>query len=75
MFPSLIGMSVLSRYAMIDHFNKVSLWTATLILQQPDLKERARVFVKIVDVCKQLRKLHSFNTLLAMLSALNIAGS
>lgn len=54
---------------MIDHFNQVSLWAASLILNEHSLRDRARMYCKIVDVAKHLRKLHSFNSLLAVLSA------
>jgi Rap guanine nucleotide exchange factor 1 len=51
--------------------SQVSLWASSLILKEVEIQERARVFAKLVDVCKHLRKLHSFNTLLAILSAFN----
>lgn len=58
-------------FAMIDHFNDVSLWAMETILRELQLKNRVKTLSKIIDVCKCLRKLHSFNMLLAVLSALN----
>jgi len=58
-------------FAMITQFNRTSMWAATTILMQLTLTERAKAFQKLVDVCKCLRKLRSFNMLMAVLSAFN----
>lgn len=58
-------------YAVIDHFNKVSLWAASQILNQLEVAERIKAYQKLVETCKCLRKLRSFNMLMAVLAALN----
>jgi len=45
---------------------------ATCILLQPRVKERARVIIKFMAVAKCLRELNNFNTLMSIVSGLNI---
>jgi len=56
-----------------EHFNNMSYWTRTLILQQPDAKERERYVMKFIKIMKWLRKMNNFNSYLAILSALDSA--
>lgn len=51
----------------------MSYWTRTLILQQPDAKERERFLTKFIKIMKWLRKMNNFNSYLAILSALDSA--
>ena len=59
--------------AMIKQFNRISLWTATTILGQHTLKDRAKMLHKFIDIGKKLKQQHNFNGLMAILSALNSA--
>ncbi|KAL1918224.1 uncharacterized protein VTP21DRAFT_3490 [Calcarisporiella thermophila] len=54
-----------------SHFNFVSAWTATMVLSQPKLKQRARTLEKFMQIAQSLRELNNFNTLTAVLAALN----
>jgi len=56
-----------------EHFNNMSYWTRTQILQQPDGKERERYVMKFIKIMKWLRKMNNFNSYLAVLSALDSA--
>ena len=70
-----------------EHFNNMSYWARTLILQQPDNKvsavegggecsavqERERFVMKFIKIIKWLRKMNNFNSYLALLSALDSA--
>ena len=59
--------------AFTDHFNKMSYWVRTRILDQTDSKEREKYVVKFIKILKHLRKLNNFNSYLALLSALDSA--
>lgn len=54
-----------------EHFNKMSYWCCTRILEQEDPREREKYFVRFIKVMKHLRKINNFNSYLAILSALN----
>ncbi|XP_042898882.1 guanine nucleotide-releasing factor 2 isoform X2 [Parasteatoda tepidariorum] len=56
-----------------EHFNKMSYWARSRILEQEDAKDRERYVVKFIKVMKCLRKLNNFNSYLAILSALDSA--
>ncbi|BFZ19943.1 hypothetical protein BsWGS_22981 [Bradybaena similaris] len=56
-----------------EHFNKMSYWCRTQILTQDDPKERERYLLKFIKIMRHLRKLHNFNSYLAILSALDSA--
>jgi hypothetical protein len=58
---------------MIDQFNSVSMWAATVLVSEPKLKQRVRILTKLVHVMKHLRAMQNFNSLLAILSALGSA--
>ena len=40
------------RYRFTEHFNKVSYWCRTRLLEQNDVKEREKLFVKLIKVMK-----------------------
>ncbi|XP_054709037.1 LOW QUALITY PROTEIN: rap guanine nucleotide exchange factor 1-like [Uloborus diversus] len=56
-----------------EHFNKMSYWARSRILEQEEAKDRERYVVKFIKVMKYLRKLNNFNSYLAILSALDSA--
>ncbi|XP_059151465.1 rap guanine nucleotide exchange factor 1-like isoform X2 [Physella acuta] len=56
-----------------EHFNKMSYWCRTRILTQDDPKEREKYLMKFIKIMRHLRKLHNFNSYLAILSALDSA--
>ncbi|KAI6240173.1 hypothetical protein M3Y99_00504700 [Aphelenchoides fujianensis] len=53
------------------HFNNVSYWIRSKILEPDDRKEREKRFKKFLKVAKHLKKLGNFNSYLAALSALD----
>lgn len=56
-----------------EHFNKMSYWARTRILEQEDAKDRERYVLKFTKIMKHLRKINNFNSYLALLSALDSA--
>uniref|UniRef100_A0A1B6CP57 CRK SH3-binding GNRP n=1 Tax=Clastoptera arizonana TaxID=38151 RepID=A0A1B6CP57_9HEMI len=56
-----------------EHFNKMSYWARSRILEQPDAKDRERYVIKFIKIMKHLRKINNFNSYLALLSALDSA--
>ncbi|XP_046670313.1 guanine nucleotide-releasing factor 2 isoform X2 [Homalodisca vitripennis] len=56
-----------------EHFNKMSYWARSRILEQADAKDRERYVVKYIKIMKHLRKINNFNSYLALLSALDSA--
>uniref|UniRef100_T1J7M1 CRK SH3-binding GNRP n=1 Tax=Strigamia maritima TaxID=126957 RepID=T1J7M1_STRMM len=56
-----------------EHFNKMSYWARSRILDQDDAKDREKYVVKFIKIMKHLRKLNNFNSYLAILSALDSA--
>ncbi|XP_065345854.1 guanine nucleotide-releasing factor 2 isoform X5 [Cloeon dipterum] len=56
-----------------EHFNKMSYWARSRILEQKDAKDRERYVVKFIKVMRHLRKVNNFNSYLALLSALDSA--
>ncbi|VDO82185.1 unnamed protein product, partial [Soboliphyme baturini] len=57
--------------AFTEHFNKMSYWVRTKILQQSEQKEREKYFAKFTKIMRCLRRCGNFNSCLAMLSALD----
>eukprot|EP00002_Diphylleia_rotans_P024247 TRINITY_DN4778_c0_g1_i6.p1 TRINITY_DN4778_c0_g1~~TRINITY_DN4778_c0_g1_i6.p1 ORF type:complete len:573 (-),score=101.68 TRINITY_DN4778_c0_g1_i6:183-1901(-) len=57
--------------AMINRFNQLSAWVSSLILWTKDLKKRAKVMQRIIQIAECLRKLNNYNTLFAIFSGLN----
>lgn len=56
-----------------EHFNKMSYWARSKILQQPEARDRERYVMKYIKIMKHLRRLNNFNSYLALLSALDSA--
>lgn len=56
-----------------EHFNKMSYWARSRILDQNEAKDRERYVVKFIKIMKHLRKINNFNSYLALLSALDSA--
>ncbi|XP_050413397.2 rap guanine nucleotide exchange factor 1 isoform X2 [Patella vulgata] len=56
-----------------EHFNNMSYWCRTRILEQNDPKEREKYLMKFIKIMRHLRKLSNFNSYLAVLSALDSA--
>nr|XP_002126176.3 rap guanine nucleotide exchange factor 1 [Ciona intestinalis] len=56
-----------------EHFNKMSFWARTIILNQTKPQEREKLLNKFIRIMRHLRKLNNFNSYLAVLSALDSA--
>lgn len=56
-----------------EHFNKMSYWARSRILEQEDSKDREKYVMKYIKIMKHLRKINNFNSYLALLSALDSA--
>lgn len=56
-----------------EHFNKMSYWARSRILEQKEARDRERYVVKFIKIMKHLRRLNNFNSYLALLSALDSA--
>lgn len=56
-----------------EHFNNVSYWTRSRILQEEDGKSREKLVQKLIKIIKHLRKMNNFNSYLAIISALDSA--
>lgn len=56
---------------MIHRFNNCSLWAASNILWQENIKNRVKVYTKIIHVAQNLFNLNNFNTALSIISGLN----
>ncbi|XP_044756860.1 guanine nucleotide-releasing factor 2 isoform X2 [Coccinella septempunctata] len=56
-----------------EHFNKMSYWARTKILQMNNKETREKYFLKFIKIMKHLRKINNFNSYLALLSALDSA--
>ncbi|XP_026324252.1 guanine nucleotide-releasing factor 2 isoform X11 [Hyposmocoma kahamanoa] len=54
-----------------EHFNKMSYWARSRILEQDEAKEREKYASKFLKVMKALRKMNNFNSYLALVSALD----
>ncbi|XP_047540406.1 guanine nucleotide-releasing factor 2 isoform X5 [Vanessa atalanta] len=54
-----------------EHFNKMSYWARSRILEQYEAREREKYASKVLKVMKALRKLNNFNSYLALVSALD----
>ncbi|KAJ0181119.1 hypothetical protein K1T71_003204 [Dendrolimus kikuchii] len=54
-----------------EHFNKMSYWARSRILEQEDGREREKYASKLLKVMKALRKMNNFNSYLALVSALD----
>lgn len=56
-----------------EHFNKMSYWARSRILDKAEARDRERYVVKFLKIMKHLRKMNNFNSYLALLSALDSA--
>ncbi|XP_076335350.1 rap guanine nucleotide exchange factor 1-like [Tachypleus tridentatus] len=56
-----------------EHFNKMSYWVRSRILEQNDARDREKYVTRFIKILKHLRKLNNFNSYLAVLSALDSA--
>jgi len=56
-----------------EHFNNMSYWIRTRILQEEESKEREKLGSKFIKIMKVLRKVNNFNSIFAILSALDSA--
>ncbi|XP_050665290.1 guanine nucleotide-releasing factor 2 isoform X3 [Leptidea sinapis] len=63
------GSPNLTRFT--EHFNKMSYWARSRILEQDEARERERYASKFLKVMKALRKMNNFNSYLALVSALD----
>eukprot|EP00004_Rigifila_ramosa_P023034 TRINITY_DN6406_c0_g1_i1.p1 TRINITY_DN6406_c0_g1~~TRINITY_DN6406_c0_g1_i1.p1 ORF type:complete len:737 (+),score=176.85 TRINITY_DN6406_c0_g1_i1:1228-3438(+) len=59
--------------AYIYRFNQVSSWISSLVLWEPQLRERRKIFAKILELNQELRKLNNFNSVAAVNAGLNIS--
>ncbi|XP_078451813.1 rap guanine nucleotide exchange factor 1-like [Lampetra planeri] len=53
-----------------EHFNAVSYWAQTVLIQADKQSERERLAHKFLKIMKHLRRLNNYNSYLALLSAL-----
>lgn len=58
---------------LINRANSVSLWVAGMILLQPTSKTRRKMFSKFAVVAAQLRQVHNYHSLMAIISGLNLS--
>lgn len=56
---------------MISHFNHVAYWVATVILEKPKSKHRAKALEKFMEVAWSLRHKNNYNSLGAVLAGIN----
>ncbi|XP_065829203.1 rap guanine nucleotide exchange factor 1-like isoform X2 [Oscarella lobularis] len=59
--------------AFTEHFNNVSSWCRTKLIESSDAKDRDKVAHKLIKVMKHLREMNNFNSYLAILSAFDAA--
>ncbi|GBC06792.1 hypothetical protein RclHR1_07040015 [Rhizophagus clarus] len=57
----------------IKHFNLISNWVSTIILSQDKLKNRAAMLKKFMKVAIIVRESNNYNTLMAIIAAINSA--
>ena len=54
----------------IDFFNRISRWVSTMILAPPKAKNRARIYERFTLIAHQLRRLHNYDSLYAVISGM-----
>lgn len=54
----------------IVFFNRVSRWVSTMILASPKAKHRARIYERFTLIAHQLRRLHNYDSLYAVISGM-----
>ncbi|KAF9410752.1 hypothetical protein BGZ76_005444 [Entomortierella beljakovae] len=57
--------------ASVAHFNFISSWVGTMILSPSKAKNRAKMMEKFINIAKILREMGNFNTMMAIIAALN----
>eukprot|EP00026_Physarum_polycephalum_P001215 Phypoly_transcript_01216.p1 GENE.Phypoly_transcript_01216~~Phypoly_transcript_01216.p1 ORF type:complete len:1095 (+),score=164.79 Phypoly_transcript_01216:391-3285(+) len=57
--------------AVINHFNKVSAWTCSEIVNTPDLQQRIERVMQLIDIAQQFFVMNNFNGLMAVLAGLH----
>ncbi|KYQ96865.1 Ras guanine nucleotide exchange factor [Tieghemostelium lacteum] len=58
---------------MIDRFNSVSMWVATLIVQTVKVRVRGRLMTKFMKIAEHLKNMNNFNSLMAIIAGLNFS--
>nr|AAN46870.1 nucleotide exchange factor RasGEF A [Dictyostelium discoideum] len=58
---------------MIDRFNSVSMWVATMIIQTTKVKARARMMTRFIKIADHLKNLNNYNSLMAIIAGLNFS--
>lgn len=56
---------------MISRFNGISSWVTGVIIEPEDIKNRVKVFKKVVNIGKHLLELNSLNALMALIAGWN----
>lgn len=59
--------------AMCDLSNRMTLWTASQIIQPQNAADRAKVFTRIVEIADQLRKQNDFASLFALCAGASLS--
>ena len=57
--------------AVIDYFNKVAQWSATSLLLEPSLNQRAKLMKHLIMISSALRQINNFHLLTAIVSGLS----
>jgi hypothetical protein len=57
---------------MKDHFERFSRWVTAMIVVPDKRRDRVNQLVKLVEVGQQLRLLHNFNGLMALLAGIQV---
>eukprot|EP01133_Synstelium_polycarpum_P008684 gene8684-10202_t len=58
---------------MIDRFNNVSMWVATMIIQTQKVKARARMMTRFIKIAEYLKAMNNYNSLMAIIAGLNFS--
>ncbi|KAL3896387.1 MAG: hypothetical protein SGCHY_004102 [Lobulomycetales sp.] len=58
-------------YCSIKHFNFLSLWVQSVILDHKKLKDRSKALLNMLKVALHLRESNNFNSLMAVLCGIN----
>ncbi|XP_065192749.1 rap guanine nucleotide exchange factor 1-like [Sycon ciliatum] len=59
--------------AFTEHFNNVSYWVRTRLLESEKKSEREKVMSKFIKVIEHLREMNNFNSMFALLAAMDCA--
>ncbi len=54
-----------------EHFNNISYWARSRILENESFKDREKYMIKFLKIMKHLRKMNNFNSYLSILSAVD----